>query len=57
MRKIYLTPKIRAVEMNDRALLNSASEEEIVVPIDPGTPKDPEEQLSREATGFSIWDE
>ena len=52
-----MMPTIRAVEMNDRALLNSASEEEIVVPIDPGTPKDPEEQLSREATGFSIWDE
>ena len=52
-----MTPKIRAVEMDDQTLLNSASEEEIVVPIDPGTPKDPEEQLSREAVGFSIWDE
>ena len=57
MKKIYLKPKIRAVEIEGGRLLNSASEEEIALPVDPGTPKDPEEQLSREAVGFSIWDE
>jgi len=56
MKKIYLMPKIRAVEIEGGRLLNPASEEEIKLPVDP-EPADPEEHLSRGNNGFSLWDE
>ena len=57
MKKSYLTPTIRAVELDDHPLLDSMSDENIDVPVDPGKPKDPSETLSRDDRGFSLWDE
>ena len=57
MKKRYMMPAIRAVEMESGPLLEPASEEEIQVPIDPSKPKDPSETLSRDDQGFSLWDE
>ena len=57
MKKRYMMPTIRAVEMDNRAMLDTMSENEIDVPVDPSKPKDPGEILSREGRGFSLWDE
>ena len=58
MKKRYMMPTIRAVEMDNRAMLDTMSDgEEIDVPVDPSKPKDPGEAMSREGRGFSLWDE
>ena len=50
-------PTIRAVEMDNRAMLDTMSDgEEIDVPVDPSKPKDPGEAMSRDDRGFSLWD-
>ena len=57
MKKSYLTPTIRAVELDDHPLLDSMSDENIDVPVDPGKPKDPGQAMSRDDRGFRLWDE
>ena len=57
MKKRYMMPTIRAVEMDNRAMLDTMSDgEEIDVPVDPSKPKDPGEAMSREIPSFSLWD-
>ena len=56
MKKNYLKPAIRAVIVEEE-LMQFASGETDKTPVDPGTPKDPGEAMSRQTTGFSLWDE
>jgi len=56
MKKIYLTPAIRAVMMENE-LMQFTSGEQDKVPVDPGTPHDGGDAMSREDSGFSLWDE
>ena len=56
MKKNYLKPLIRAVEMENE-LMQFVSGEQDTTPVDPTKPKDPGEAMSREDRGFSLWDE
>jgi len=56
MKKNYLKPAIRAVMMENE-LMQFTSGETDKTPVDPGTPHDGGDAMSREATGFSLWDE
>ena len=56
MKKIYLKPSMRAIEMENE-LMQFTSGEQDTTPVDPGNPKDPGEAMSRDDRGFSLWDE
>jgi hypothetical protein len=56
MKKIYLKPSMRAIEMENE-LMQFVSGEQDTTPVDPSKPKDPGEAMSREDRGFSLWDE
>ena len=56
MKKNYLKPLIRAVEM-EKELMQFTSGEQDTTPVDPSKPKDPGSAMSREDRGFSLWDE
>ena len=56
MKKNYLKPSIRAVEMENE-LMQFVSGEQTTTPVDPSKPKDPGEAMSREDRGFSLWEE
>ena len=56
MKKNYLKPSIRAVEMENE-LMQFVSGEQDTTPVDPTKHKDPGSAMSREDRGFSLWDE
>ena len=56
MKKIYLTPAIRAVIVEEELMQFTSGETE-KTPVDPGHPQDPGNAMSREDNGFSLWDE
>ena len=56
MKKKYLKPSIRAVEMENE-LMQFVSGEQDTTPVDPTKPKDPGSAMSREDRVFSLWDD
>ena len=56
MKKDYMTPAIWAVEIGNK-LMQFISGEQDTTPVNPDTPKDPGDALSRDDRGFSLWDE
>ena len=56
MKKNYLKPAMRAVEMENE-LMQFVSGEQDTTPVNPDKPQDPGSAMSREDRGFSLWDE
>ena len=56
MKKNYLKPSIRAVEMENE-LMQFVSGEQDTTPVNPDKPKDPGSAMSREDRVFSLWDD
>ena len=56
MKKTYLMPAIRTIEIRSK-LMQFTSGEQDTTPVDPDNPKEPDEAMSRAYHGFSLWDE
>ena len=56
MKKRYLMPAMRAVDMENE-LMQFTSGEQDTTPVNPDKPKDPGSAMSREGRGFGLWDE
>ena len=56
MKKYYLKPSIRAVEMENE-LMQFVSGEQDTTPVNPDKPKNSGDAMSRDDRGFSLWDD